>query len=60
MEPRPFKPRSRRLVKLGEWEGLGKKVREEQEAGGLIWTRRRADTDSIVLNVHIHLACNIV
>lgn len=48
------------MVKPGEWEGLGKKVREEQEAGSLIWTRHSADTDSIFLNFHIHLARNIV
>lgn len=48
------------MVKPGEWEGLGQKVREEQEAGSLIWTRRSTDTDSIFLNFHIHLARNIV
>lgn len=47
-------------MKPGEWEGLGKKVQEEQEAGGLMGTRRRADTASIALNFHIHLARNIV
>lgn len=60
MKPRPFKPRCRGMVKPGEWEGLGKKVREEQQAGSLIWTRHSADTDSIFLNFHIHLARNIV
>ena len=60
VKPRPFKPRCRGMVKPGEWEGLGQKVREEQEAGSLIWTRRSTDTDSIFLNFHIHLARNIV
>lgn len=38
-EAQALQAQMQRDRKLGEWEGLGKKVREEQEAGSLIWNQ---------------------